>query len=171
MTDPVAKSAPAPARLRPPERRVAPRAKVYWTVRASPGWLVVLGVVTAVTTQASTPGGWVVPVAVVLVLAATHLSVMPRWRYRVHRWEITDQAVYTQSGWFTVERRIAPISRIQSVDVQRGPLEQLFGLANLTVTTASAAGPLQVSGLRRADAERLSDQLTVTTQATPGDAT
>ena len=31
------------------------------------------------------------------VLAGTaHALIMPRWRYRVHRWEVTDQALYTQ---------------------------------------------------------------------------
>ena len=96
---------------------------------------------------------------------------MPRWRYRVHRWEVTPEAVYTQSGWFDQERRIAPISRIQTVDSERGPLEQLFKLANVTVTTASAAGPLKIHSLDRATAQRLMDELTTRTQATPGDAT
>ena len=58
------------------------------------------------------------------VLAVLHLVVMPQWRYRVHRWESTDQAVYTQTGWFTQERRIAPISRIQTVDSEFGVLER-----------------------------------------------
>ena len=40
--------------------------------------------------------------------------------------------MYTQSGWLSQERRIAPISRVQTVDTERGPLEQLFGLANVT---------------------------------------
>lgn len=150
--------------------RVDRRAVPYWTVQAVPVWAVVSVVVVVIVRVASLPLGWVLPVGIV-VLAVLHLVVMPQWRYRVHRWEITDEAVYTQSGWLTVERRIAPISRIQSVDVHRGPLEQLFDLANLTVTTASAAGPLHISGLRRGAAERLSDELTTTTQATPGDAT
>ena len=91
--------------------------------------------------------GYLVLAAVVLV-AALHASVMPQWRYRVHRWEATPTAVYTRAGWFNQERRIAPLSRIQTVDTERGPLEQLFRLANVTVTTASAAGPL-ITGWRR----------------------
>ena len=105
------------------------------------------------------------------VLAVLHLVVMPQWRYRVHRWESTDQAVYTQTGWFTQERRIAPISRIQTVDSEFGVLERLFGLANVTVTTASAAGPIKVHGLDKDTASQLVAQLTSTTAATPGDAT
>jgi len=96
---------------------------------------------------------------------------MPRWRYRVHRWEVTDTAVYTQSGWLTQERRIAPISRVQTVDIERGPLEQLFRLANVTVTTASAAGPLRIQGLDGTVADGLVAQLTEVTSRSEGDAT
>jgi membrane protein YdbS with pleckstrin-like domain len=39
------------------------------------------------------------------------------------------------------------MSRIQTVDTVRGPLQQLLGLSTVTVTTASAAGPLQVKGI------------------------
>ena len=109
-----------------------------------------------------------VPVA---VLALAHLVVMPQWRYRVHRWEITDTAVYTQSGWLTQERRIAPLARVQTVDTHRGPLEQLFGLANVTVTTASAKGPLKIHALDRSVADHAVEWITERAQAARGDAT
>jgi len=112
-----------------------------------------------------------VALAVTVVVAAAHLAVMPQWRYRVHRWEATASAVYTQAGWFSQERRIAPISRIQTVDTQRGPLEQLFGLSNVTITTASAAGPLKIHGLDRELAQTLVDDLVRAAELTRGDAT
>jgi membrane protein YdbS with pleckstrin-like domain len=46
---------------------------------------------------------------------------LPRWWYRLHRWEVTDAAVHTRSGYFWQEWRVAPMSRIQTVDTQRGP--------------------------------------------------
>ncbi len=112
-----------------------------------------------------------VALAVTAVVAVAHTIVMPQWRYRVHRWEVAPQAVYTRAGWLHQESRIAPFSRIQTVDSERGPLEQLFGLADVTVTTASAAGPLSIEGLDRATAERLVDELTSAAQATRGDGT
>jgi uncharacterized protein len=105
------------------------------------------------------------------VLALAHLGVMPPWRYAVHRWEATPDAVYTQVGWFDQERRIAPISRVQTVDSERGAIERLFGLANVTVTTASAAGPIHIHGLDYAVAQQLADDVTTRAQATRGDAT
>lgn len=118
----------------------------------------------------------VVPVtwwgATLLALAfAAYVVVMPWWRYLVHRWEVTDTAVYTQTGWWTIERRIAPMSRIQTVDYEEGAFARLFGLASVTVTTASAAGALAIEGLDKHLAQQLVEQLTRRADAVPGDAT
>ena len=158
--------------LRAPAHRVSRRAIAYWTVRAAIGWVVLAAVqvVWLIGADSLVPLREVALV-VTAVLAVVHLAVMPRWRYRVHRWESTDTAVYTQTGWFTQERRIAPISRIQTVDSEFGVLERLFGLSNVTVTTASAAGPIKVHGLDKDTANELVARLTTTTAATPGDAT
>jgi uncharacterized protein len=158
--------------LRVPAHLVSSRARWYWAVRALPGWLVVTAAQIAIWLARSHPSAaHAVVLAVTLVLAAAHLAVMPQWRYRVHRWETTDTAVYTQSGWFTQERRIAPISRVQTVDTERGPFEQLFGLANVTVTTASAAGPLEIHGLDRNTATALVEELTARSDTSGGDGT
>jgi uncharacterized protein len=160
------------AGLRPPRHRVSRTAIWYWTVRAAFGWVVVVAIQVLWLLLDRGGASWhTAGLLVTGVLAAAHLVVMPQWRYRVHRWEATPEAMYTQSGWFNQERRIAPISRIQTVDSERGPLEQLFGLANVTVTTASAAGPLRIHGLDRDTAQRLVDDLTTSTQAMRGDAT
>lgn len=106
-----------------------------------------------------------------LLLSAAYAIGMPRWRYRVHRWEATPHAIYTQTGWFNQERRIAPLSRVQTVDLERGPLAQLFGLATVTVTTASAAGALEIVGLEVGVARELVDTLTSAAVAEKGDAT
>ena len=60
------------------------------------------------------------------------------------------------------------MSRIQTVDWNQGPVERLFGLANVTVTTASAAGALSVAGLDRRTAEQLVAELTEKADAVAG---
>jgi membrane protein YdbS with pleckstrin-like domain len=159
--------------MRPPRNRVSPRAIWYWTVRAACGWLVVIAaqVLWMIVARDGVAGLHVVGLLASLIVAAAHLVVMPQWRFRVHRWEATPHAVYTQAGWFDQQRRIAPISRIQTVDTERGPLEQVFGLTNVTVTTASAAGPLRIAGLDRTTAQRLVDELAATAEVLRGDAT
>jgi membrane protein YdbS with pleckstrin-like domain len=112
---------------------------------------------------------WVWPVYAVLAIAYT--IGMPRVRYRIHRWESTDTAVYTQTGWLSRERRIAPMSRVQTVDFEQSPLGRLLDLASVTVTTASAAGPLTINMIDKPVADRLVDDLTRRTEAEAGDAT
>ena len=158
--------------LRDPAHLASKRARPYWTVRALLGWLIVGVVEAAILVPGGVPDAFRWSVAFpTVVLAGLHLAVMPQWRYRVHRWEITDTAVYTQSGWVTQERRIAPIARVQTVDTQRGPLEQIFGLANVTVTTASARGPIKIDALDRSTAEHTVAWLTERAQASGGDGT
>jgi membrane protein YdbS with pleckstrin-like domain len=156
--------------LRDPAHRVSSRARTYWTVRALPLWLVVAGLEVLLLWGTSAAAVAVIG-GLTALLAVAHLAVMPQWRYRVHRWEITETAVYTQTGWLRQERRIAPIARVQTVDTKRGPLEQLFGLSNVTVTTASAKGPIQIEALDLSVADDTVRWLTARAQQAGGDGT
>ena len=100
-----------------------------------------------------------------------NVVVAPRWRYAVHRWETTDEAVYSLTGWYVREWRVAPLSRVQTIDAVRGPLEQAMGLATLKVTTASSSGAVSIVGLDHRLAEELAERLTTVTEQIPGDAT
>jgi membrane protein YdbS with pleckstrin-like domain len=159
-------------RLRPPANRVDPRAVRYWMTgeAISNGVVVVvLGVLAFLIEPART---WLlIALGAALLIGIPYMIIMPIWRYRVHRWEVTEDAVYTLTGWLWREWRIAPMSRIQTVDTQRGPLEQAFRLSSVTVTTASAAGPLKIKGLDHEIAAELAQKLTEVTQAHRGDAT
>ncbi|KMO79293.1 Bacterial membrane flanked domain protein [Mycolicibacterium chubuense] len=102
----------------------------------------------------------------VVVAAGTAVGIVvsvvvaPLWRYRVHRWDLDSTAVYVRSGWWVQERRIAPISRVQTVDSYRGPLDRLFGLSNVTVTTASSAGAVRIVALDADVADQVVERLT-----------
>ena len=162
-----------PLRLREPANLVSPRARLMWLVEGAIFMLVLLGGQVAwwfIDGRGSRTPHLVVG-AVWLVVSVLYLSIMPVWRYRVHRWENTETAVYTQTGWLDQERRIAPVSRIQTVDMTRGPVAQALGLASVTVTTASAAGPLKIHGLDVDVARHLVEDLTALTIAERGDAT
>ena len=105
---------------------------------------------------------WMHALAAVATLLGIVLFVVvvPVWRYRVHRWDLDPTAVYTRSGWLVQERRIAPISRVQTVDTYRGPLDRLFGLTNVTVTTASSAGAVRIVALDDPVAQQVVARLT-----------
>jgi membrane protein YdbS with pleckstrin-like domain len=141
----------------PPSRK----APLVWAIGAAIPWAL-LAVAQVVWFVLDGRLGWLHAVAAVVTLLgiATFVVVVPLWRYRVHRWEVGAQAVYTRAGWLVQEHRIAPISRVQTVDTQRGPLDRLFGLANVTVTTASSAGAVRIVALDSEVADRVVAQLT-----------
>jgi uncharacterized protein len=101
---------------------------------------------------------WLVP-ALVLVYAVVAIGIRPWVRFRVHRWEVTGEAVYTLTGWLTRTWTLVPISRIQTVDVTRGVLQQLFGLSTVAVMTASSQGTVQVWHLEADVAQQVADDL------------
>jgi membrane protein YdbS with pleckstrin-like domain len=158
--------------LRPPAHRVSPRAVGYWTARALAGWCVVLAAQAVALVLDWPVPPWKMPLLVATaVLAVLHVGVMPWWRYRVHRWELTETAFYTRSGWWSQEWRIAPLSRVQTVDSSNGPVARLLRLTELTVTTASAAGPLKVEGLDEHTAAQLTADITAAAGSSGDDAT
>ncbi|MGA8114087.1 MAG: PH domain-containing protein [Actinocatenispora sp.] len=166
-----------PLALRAPRHAVHERARRWWTVQA----LVVLSgpmLLTALTLLVLSvlffPAalGWLGPLLLVTLIlpAVLYLVAMPRWRYRVHAWELGDSSVYAASGWFWQRRRIAPMSRVQTVDTVRGPIQQAFGLATVVVTTASTAGDVTIAGLAEDDAEELARRIGAGAESVPGDA-
>ena len=159
------------AALREPAHQVSPRAIGYWRVGA--GINLAFWVVAAIVWYLLSPHPWwavLIAVAVVAVSAA-YAVVMPSLRYRIHRWEVTSDAIFTRSGWLSRDQRIAPLSRVQTVDSHQGALMRVFGLSSITVTTASAAGPISIDCLDHEVARRVVGELTEITAATEGDAT
>jgi membrane protein YdbS with pleckstrin-like domain len=155
--------------LREPAHQVSAKAPVLWMAFAALRSLFLLAGLVAVDLFWFEVPVWAWPLYGVLAIA--YIIAMPRVRYRIHRWESTDTAVYTQTGWLSRERRIAPMSRVQTVDFEQSAVGRLLGLASVTVTTASAAGPLRISEIDKPVADRLVDDLTRRTEAEAGDAT
>jgi membrane protein YdbS with pleckstrin-like domain len=101
---------------------------------------------------------WLIPIAA-LLYAVVAIAVRPRFKHRVYRWEITPDAVFTRTGWLTQTWTLVPISRIQTVDVTRGVLQQLFGLSTVAVLTASSQGTVRIWHLEADVAQRVADDL------------
>lgn len=101
---------------------------------------------------------WAVPVAAALDVLVT-VGVRPWFKHRVYRWEVTADAVHTRTGWLSQTWTLVPVSRIQTVDVTRGLLQQVFGLATVAVFTASSQGTVRIWHLEHGMARRVADDL------------
>ncbi|WP_199441219.1 PH domain-containing protein [Umezawaea beigongshangensis] len=172
-------SRPAPSGLgsdelvvHPPRHRLDRRFVLWRTLNALFWASGVLGVLTALLVLFDGIRTWLLPITLVVgAVYLVNIAVMPAWRYSVHRWETSDEAVYVLQGWLTREWRIVPISRIQRIDAERGLLQQALGLATVKVVTASSEGGITIEGLDAEVAEETVRHLNRITQATAGDAT
>lgn len=158
--------------IRQPRRQVERRTIWWWMLRALLTWGLLLAVVGGAALVWEPARVWLgVPAAALAAVLLVKLLVEPWWRYAVHRWEVGEHGTYAQSGWLVREWRVAPSSRIQTVDAVRGPLEQLLGLSTLRVTTASSYGAIKIPGLSREVADDAVAQLSVVAELSEGDAT
>jgi uncharacterized protein len=95
---------------------------------------------------------WPLP-ALVLVLGAPAVVILPRLRWRRWRYEIRDDEIDLRAGLWTIRRTLVPIRRVQHVDTETSLLQTFFDLA--TVTFHTAAGSTEIPALKRAEAERV----------------
>ncbi|MFD3592040.1 PH domain-containing protein [Nocardia sp. NPDC058640] len=165
-------SLPRSTILAEPAWRPSSKAKLLWALENAIGVVIAFVALAVWAVLDDTHREWqVVAGLAAAALAVVAVVVIPAWRFAVHRWEVTDEAVYTRVGWLDQESRVAPISRVQTVDTERGPLERMLGLATVTVTTASSAGAVKISALDRPVAEETVVRLTAIAAQHRGDAT
>lgn len=175
-TTPAEPTTPPLGALREPAHLVSPKAPTYWRAKAAITFVIeaviLVGIWWALGHFAGIDSWWRHAVlGVLLAASAIEVVVAPPVRYRIHRWEVTEDAVYTRRGWINREQRIAPLARVQTVDLAQGPLMRSFGLSSITVTTASSAGAISIDCLDDDVAQRVVAELTAITARTPGDGT
>lgn len=134
-----------PERLPEARYQLDPRAKSLWRLE----WLISGTIMVAIT--AAVAFGlrlllfdygieWAIGITgVVVTFALLNGWLSPNLRYRYWRYEIRADEADLQHGWVTRTRQLIPMSRIQHVDTNRGPLERRFGLASVVLYTAAGA--------------------------------
>jgi uncharacterized protein len=102
--------------------------------------------------------------AVLLALAAWGWWLVGR---AVARWGYAETAEELTITRGSLARRlvVVPYGRMQYVDVNAGPLDQLLGLATVQLHTASPGTTAVIPGLPPAEAARLRDRLTAMGEA------
>ena len=80
--------------------------------------------------------GWlyVLPVAFLAVL----LLIFVQWlSWRRFAYGVGAREIVIESGILSRNRRSIPFDRVQDVDIERGPLHRLFGLAKVRIETGT----------------------------------
>lgn len=71
-----------------------------------------------------------------------------------------DDDLYIKHGVMFRELIAVPYGRMQFVDINSGPIEQLYGVATVHLHTASSKSNARIPGLPKDEAARLRDRLT-----------
>ena len=76
------------------------------------------------------------PSIAIPILGAGGIVAAPRRIYDRLRYRLTDRLLRVVRGWLFHVDTVVPLVRVQHIDVTRGPLEKMFGVATLVVHTA-----------------------------------
>lgn len=156
-----------------PRHRIEKRAPILWTIEGVWSWLILAGLQVAwyfYDDNVMAFWNWVA-LWVTVPLAFMSIIVAPWWRYLVARWDVSETAVCSRTGWWTTQFRIAPLVRLQTVYTTRNLFERWFGLATVHASTASAHGSTEIRGLSVPDAEALAQHLIAIANLDVGDGT
>lgn len=101
--------------------------------------------------------GWAV-VAVVAVVGVLRLVLAAR-RVRAIGWVLREDDLVVRRGILFSRLVAVPYGRMQLIDVNRGPVARLLGLAELRLVTAAASSDVTLPGLPEREAAELRDAL------------
>ena len=102
-----------------------------------------------------TAGKWISLALVILILV--DVLVSPYFRYHRYRYSINKDCRDIIEGYLFVKRNIVPIERIHKIQTKKGPIDQLFRVAKVIVTTGG--GDVTLSFLEDERAEQIADSL------------
>ncbi len=167
MSDPALPAAaappPAPEALAPQAgwQRLPPRAQILFVLGNLVGYGVP-AVVALIPVGLFLPWeGLKLPLSIALLVLLPLFGVwLARKQYRHTWWRLDAEGFALRRGRLWQQETRVPASRVQHLDLKRGPLERRFGLATLTIHTAGTRhSAVTVGGLDADDAERLRDRL------------
>ena len=126
-------------------------------VAAIPAVLLIIGSTVA---EVAIPGWTGVIWVPALLLAAFLVIYMPMRRFSTRGYSLAEERLRVVRGVLFRSDTVVPFGRVQHIDVDRGPLERMFGLATVTVHTAgSHNASVSLGGLAREDALAMREEI------------
>lgn len=107
--------------------------------------------------EASAPDLYRYITVLVLVVVVVYALVSPVVFYKRYRYRMDDEKIEVRKGIVYITHILVPIERVHQVDVNAGPVNRLFGLADVSVTTAG--GEVTIQFLKEDVAESIATKL------------
>jgi membrane protein YdbS with pleckstrin-like domain len=94
---------------------------------------------------------------VLLAVVLVYIVAAPPVYYARYRYQISEDRVDVRCGVLVIRHILVPIERVHQVEVSRGPINTMLGLADVTITTAG--GDVTIEYLEIDEAEKIADLL------------
>lgn len=109
---------------------------------------------------------WFIPEGIVIgqvlslvfgLLILINAGISPYFRFHRYRYKIDEEFIDIREGYLFVTREIVPIERLHKMETVRGPIDTMFGVAKVKVTTAG--GDVTIRFLEQEKAEQIAERL------------
>ena len=126
----------------------------------------IIGVVIGVSILVVINVVWLIPnnieigttISIVLaILLIANATISPYFRFHRYRYCINDEFIDIYEGYIFVERNIVPLERLHKMQTLRGPIDRMFKVAKVVVTTAG--GDVTLRFLDEEKAEFIAENL------------
>lgn len=81
--------------------------------------------------------------AVIFVILLVYCAVGPFVFYKRYRYRMDEDKIEVRRGILYITHLLVPVERVHQVDVRVGPINRIFGLADVGITTAGGEVSLQ----------------------------
>ena len=93
----------------------------------------------------------------VSLLLLLNALISPYFRFYRYRYSIDEECIDIKEGYLFVKRNIVPLERLHKMEMRRGPIDRMFKVSKLIVTTAG--GDVTIRFLDVDKAEKISEYL------------
>lgn len=73
---------------------------------------------------------------IISIIILLNAVISPYFRHSRYRYCINDECIDVKEGYLFINRDIVPIERLHKLQINKGPIDRMFHVAKLNVTTA-----------------------------------
>ncbi len=146
-----------------PQNRLSKDAVKVWIIRDTISniiWFIVLGILLYLDYRFSWKEwiGWILKGLIpISVLGAVWSWIRPFLLYKSWRFDINEDFLQLKSGVLNEEHQLVPMTKIQSVSTNQGPLLRKYGLCSVSIETMGSSH--SIPALPKEDAIELRNQI------------
>ena len=140
-----------------PQKRISKQALSVWrisgVIKVAVGWGI--GAIAIFLLHIFSAPFWISIILMIVGLFFTYLFIFlfPTLRWRRWRYEVREEEIELQHGFFIRSRTLIPMIRVQHVETVQGPLLRKYHLASVIVVTAATGH--EIPALGESEAEEL----------------